>query len=97
MSSSISHATLRYTLMRFGIFLGCAMIVAVLAYAGILPEGLGAANPLWILLLALVLSAPLSYVLLRRQRDAMSSQIAGGVDRAKEKLAANRGMEDGAA
>jgi hypothetical protein len=96
-SSSTSHATLRYTTLRLGIFLGCLVLVAVLAYAGVLPEGIGRSNPLWILLLALVLSAPLSYILLRRQRDAMSEQIAGGVDRAKAKLSANRSMEDDAA
>lgn len=95
--SRTSHATLRYTALRFGIFLGCVVLVAVLAYVGVLPEGIGKSNPLWILLLALVLSAPLSYVLLRKQRDEMALQIASGVDRAKEKLAANRNMEDGAA
>lgn len=95
--SSTSHATLRYTTLRLGIFLGCLVLAAVLAYTGVLPEGIGRANPLWILLLALVLSAPLSYILLRRQRDAMAEQIAGGVDRAKAKLSANRSMEDDAA
>ncbi len=93
-SSSTSHATFRYTALRLGIFAGCLVLVAVLAYVGVLPEGIGESNPLWILLLALVLSAPLSYVLLRRQRAAMAEQIAGGVDRAKTKLAANRTMED---
>jgi quinol-cytochrome oxidoreductase complex cytochrome b subunit len=96
-SSSTSHATFRYTTLRLGIFLGCVALVAVLAYVGILPEGIGKSNPLWILLLGLVLSAPLSYVLLRKQRDAMSAQIADGVDRAKQKLSANRSMEDDAA
>jgi hypothetical protein len=91
---STSHATLRYTLLRLGIFLGCLVLVAVLAYSGVLPEGIGRSNPLWIFLLALVVSAPLSLVLLRRQRDAMSAQIVGGVDRARSRLAANRGMED---
>ncbi|MDT0380696.1 DUF4229 domain-containing protein [Streptomyces sp. DSM 42041] len=95
--SSTSHATLRYTTLRLGIFLGCLVLAAVLAYTGVLPEGIGRSNPLWILLLALVLSAPLSYILLRRQRDAMAEQIAGGVDRAKAKLSANRSMEDDAA
>ncbi|THA25102.1 DUF4229 domain-containing protein [Streptomyces sp. RKND-216] len=95
--SSTSHATLRYTTLRLGIFLGCLVLAAVLAYSGVLPEGIGRSNPLWILLLALVLSAPLSYILLRRQRDAMAEQIAGGVDRAKAKLSANRSMEDDAA
>lgn len=92
--SSRTHATLRYTTLRLGIFLGCLVVVAVLAYAGIIPEGIGRSNPLWIFLLALVLSAPLSFVLLRRQRDAMSEQLVTGVDRAKGRLAANRSMED---
>lgn len=94
--SSKSHATLRYTLMRAGVFVGCLLVVAVLAYAGIIPEGIGRSNPLWVVLLALVISAPLSFVLLRKQREAMSEQIVDGVGRAKERLAANQGQEDGA-
>ena len=42
-----------------------------------------------------MLSAPLSFVLLRKQRDAMSEQIVAKVDRAKDRLAANRSQEDG--
>lgn len=95
--SSKSHATLRYTAMRAGIFAGCLVVVAVLAYVGVIPEGIGRSNPLWIVLLALVLSAPLSFVLLRKQRDEMAEQLADGVDRAKDRLAANRSQEDGAA
>jgi RsiW-degrading membrane proteinase PrsW (M82 family) len=92
--SSKSHATLRYTAMRAGVFAGCLVVVAALAYAGIIPEGIGKSNPLWVVLVALVISAPLSFVLLRRQRDAMSEQIVDGVDRAKERLAANQQQED---
>ena len=92
--SSKSHATLRYTAMRAGIFVGCLVLVAVLAYVGVLPEGIGKSNPLWVVLLALVVSAPLSFVLLRKQRDEMSAQIVDGVDRAKDKLAANQRQED---
>ncbi|MGH3313234.1 MAG: DUF4229 domain-containing protein [Streptomyces sp.] len=94
--SRTSHATLRYTALRAGVFAGCLVLVAVLAYTGIIPEGIGKSNPLWVVLLALVLSAPLSFVLLRRQRDAMSEQITGGVDRAKGRLAAHQSQEDGA-
>ncbi|NGO67976.1 DUF4229 domain-containing protein [Streptomyces boncukensis] len=97
MSSSTSHATLRYTTMRLGIFVGCLVVVGLLAQVGVIPAGIGKSNPLWVVLLALVLSAPLSYVLLRRQREAMSQQIVGGVDRAKDKLAANQSQEDGVA
>ncbi|URN14383.1 DUF4229 domain-containing protein [Streptomyces radiopugnans] len=88
------HATLRYTAMRLGVFLACFVVVAVLAYVGVLPEAIGRANPLWLLMLAMVVSAPLSLVLLRRQRDEMSVQIAERVDRAKRKLAANQSQED---
>ncbi|SCK51338.1 Protein of unknown function [Streptomyces sp. WMMB 322] len=95
--SSKSHATLRYTAMRAGVFAGCLLVVAVLAYTGIIPEGIGRSNPLWIVLLALVVSAPLSFVLLRKQRDAMSEQLVDGVGRAKERLSANQSQEDGVA
>lgn len=97
MSSSKTHATLRYTVLRTGVFVGCLLVVAALSYAGFVPRGIGRSNPLWIVLLALVLSAPLSYVLLRKQRDAMSEQIAPGLDRTKEKIAANSSQEDSAA
>ncbi|MFD4865383.1 DUF4229 domain-containing protein [Streptomyces sp. NPDC058412] len=80
--------------MRLGIFIGCLVVVAGLVRLGWVPSGLGDANAAWIVLLALVLSAPLSFVLLRKQRDAMSQQISGRVAGAKEKLAANRSQED---
>lgn len=93
-------ATIRYSLMRLGIFAGCFFAIWGLVYAGVLPRGLGGSNLLWVLVLAIVVSAPLSFVLLRKQRDEMSAQIAPKIDRvkgnAKDKLAANRGMEDGA-
>jgi hypothetical protein len=92
--SRSSHATLRYTALRLGIFAGCLLVVAVLAYVGVFPEGIGRSNPLWIVLLALVVSAPVSYVVLRRQREEMSEQIVEGVGRAKERIAANQSQED---
>ncbi|GAA2416973.1 hypothetical protein GCM10010420_54070 [Streptomyces glaucosporus] len=91
------HATLRYTAMRFGLFVACFVVVAALAYVGVLPEAIGKANPLWLLMLAMVVSAPLSLVLLRGQRDEMSVQIAERVDRAKRKIAAHQSQEDEAA
>lgn len=93
-----AHAALRYTLMRLGLFVGCFVLLTVLAQVGVIPAGIGKSNPLWLLALSILISAPLSYVLLRRQRDAMSEQIAPKVERVsgsvKEKLAANRGQED---
>ncbi|WP_411102238.1 DUF4229 domain-containing protein [Streptomyces sp. cmx-4-9] len=82
--------------MRLGIFVGCLLVVAGLVRMGWVPSGLGDANVAWVVLLALVLSAPLSFVLLRKQRDEMSQQISGRVAGAKDKLAANRNQEDAA-
>ncbi|MFE2557977.1 DUF4229 domain-containing protein [Streptomyces sp. NBC_00090] len=85
---------LRYTLMRLGIFAGCFFALWGLVYVGVLPRGLGDSNLLWVLVLAIVVSAPLSFVLLRRQRDDMSVEIVEKVDRAKGRLASNRSQED---
>ncbi|MGP3686767.1 DUF4229 domain-containing protein [Streptomyces sp. IBSNAI002] len=82
--------------MRLGIFVGCLVVVALLVNLGWVPAGLGEANFAWVVLLALVISAPLSFVLLRKQRDEMSEQISGRVTGAKQKLAANRSQEDAA-
>ncbi|MFG2224343.1 DUF4229 domain-containing protein [Streptomyces sp. NPDC048644] len=93
--SSPKFATLRYTALRIGLFIACFALVWVLAYFRIIPLGVGSANTIWLLLLAIVISAPLSFVLLRKQRDAMSVQIVDKVDRQRERLAANRSQEDG--
>ncbi|MGW5865761.1 DUF4229 domain-containing protein [Streptomyces sp. NPDC055239] len=85
---------LRYTLMRLGLFVGCFFAVWGLVYAGILPKGLGDSNLLWVLLLSLVISAPLSFVLLRKERDRASVQVVERVERTKANLEANRTMED---
>ena len=96
MTAARTSATIRYTAMRLGIFVGCFVVVAVLVQFGALPKGLGDSNFVWVLLLALVISAPLSFVLLRKQRDEMSTQLVNKVDSAKAKLEANRAQEDGA-
>jgi hypothetical protein len=88
------NATLQYTAMRLGIFAACFAVLLGLSAIGAVPSGIGSSNGLWLFALALVLSAPLSFVLLRRQRERMSEQIVTGVDRAKERLHANRTMED---
>ena len=88
------HATLRYTAMRLGIFAGCFVALAVLSAVGAVPSGIGDSNGLWLFVLALVVSAPISFVVLRRQREQMSTQIVHGVDRAKQRLHTNRTMED---
>ncbi|MPY64157.1 DUF4229 domain-containing protein [Streptomyces spongiae] len=87
---------LRYTLMRLGIFVGCLVVVWGLVYSGLAPRGLGASNGMWVILLALVISAPISFVVLRKERDRASVQIVERVDRAKANLDANRSQEDDA-
>ncbi|MFF5921680.1 DUF4229 domain-containing protein [Streptomyces flavochromogenes] len=85
---------LRYTLMRLGIFAGCFLALWGLVYLEVLPRGLGDSNLLWVLVLAIVISAPLSFVLLRKVRDEASAEVVAKVDRAKGRLAANRSQED---
>jgi uncharacterized membrane protein HdeD (DUF308 family) len=96
-SAARTSAAIRYTALRLAIFVGCFVVVAGLVQIGALPKGLGDSNFVWVVLLSLVLSAPLSFVLLRKQRDAMSEQIATKVDSAKARLEANRTQEDGLA
>ncbi|GAA3223423.1 DUF4229 domain-containing protein [Streptomyces sp. XM83C] len=85
---------LRYTLMRLGIFVGCFVVVWGLVYSGVVPRGLGDSNGMWVLLLSLVISAPISFVVLRKERDRASEQIVQKVDRVKANLDANRSQED---
>ena len=88
-------ATFRYTAMRLGIFAGSFLVVWALVYFRVVPAGLGGSNLFWVALLALIVSAPLSFVLLRKQRDEMAVQVSERVDRAKARLAANQSQEDG--
>ncbi|CAL9522484.1 DUF4229 domain-containing protein [Streptomyces sp. enrichment culture] len=85
---------LRYTLMRLGIFAGCLVVVWGLVYSGVAPRGLGDSNGMWIILLALVLSAPISFVALRKERDRASEQIVPKVERLKARIEADRSQED---
>ncbi|KJK35512.1 membrane protein [Streptomyces variegatus] len=85
---------LRYTLMRLGIFVGCLVVVWGAVYSGIAPRGLGDSNGLWVVLLALLISAPISFVVLRKERDRASVQVAQRVDRMKATMDANRSQED---
>ncbi len=89
-------ATFRYTAMRLAIFVGCFFAVWGLVRLGFVPAGLGESNLMWVLVLSLVISAPLSFVLLRKQRDAMSEQIVDRVSSVKAKLNDNRSQEDAA-
>ncbi|WP_369234001.1 DUF4229 domain-containing protein [Streptomyces sp. R21] len=85
---------LRYTLMRLGIFVGCLVVVWGLVYSGIAPRGLGDSNYMWVVLLSLLLSAPISFVVLRKERDRASEHVVARVDRMKANLEQNRSQED---
>ncbi|MCX4882769.1 MULTISPECIES: DUF4229 domain-containing protein [unclassified Streptomyces] len=87
---------LRYTLMRLGIFAGCLVVVWGLVYSGVVPRGLGDSNGMWVVLLSLLISAPISFVVLRKERDRASVQVVQRVDRMKANLEANAAQEDGA-
>lgn len=94
-STTRTHAALRYTAMRLGVFAGCFGVVWLLAYVRVIPVT-GATGVVFLLALAAVVSAPVSYVVLSRQRDAMSEQIVGKVEETRQRLADNRTQEDAA-
>jgi hypothetical protein len=87
---------LRYTLLRLAVFVGCFAVVWGLVYLRVLPAGLGSSNLLWVMLLALLVSAPLSFVLLRGVREAASVQVVQRIERTKQNLAATAAQEDAA-
>ncbi|MFI5531520.1 DUF4229 domain-containing protein [Kitasatospora sp. NPDC051853] len=93
--SSQKHATLRYTSMRISIFLSCLLISLVLGHYGIIPVT-GNTGVVFLVLIAGVVSAPLSYVLLSKQRDAMSAQLADKVAARRARSAAVAAQEDAA-
>ncbi|MGW2280143.1 DUF4229 domain-containing protein [Streptomyces sp. NPDC001770] len=94
MSAAKPSAMIRYSALRLLIFVACFFVAGVAVHFGVIPSGVGGSNVVWVVLLGLVLSAPLSYVLLRKQRDEMSVQVVEKVDRAKARLEANRARED---
>jgi len=59
-----------YTVLRFGLFFAVALLLLQLG-----------ANPVLAAVLGVVVSAGLSYVLLRRQRDAVALRVAETVER----------------
>ena len=72
------NPAVKYTFGRLGLFLVCAFLAF-----GLLPRDL---NDFLKLLVALVVSLPLSYVLLRTWREQMADQIVTGrTRRAEEK------------
>ncbi|MHA6760817.1 DUF4229 domain-containing protein [Streptacidiphilus sp. PAMC 29251] len=100
--SSKSHATLRYTSMRFSIFGACFFVSLMLAHFKIFPVMAGGSGVLLLLMISLLVSGLLSYVLLSKQRDQVSEQITTGLDQRrargggsmKDRIAAQNAAED---
>lgn len=86
--------TVRYTMARIAIFIGSMVVIAALVRVGVLPRGLGDSNLIWVVLLAVVVSAPISFVVLRKQRDEMSVKLSGRFANVRAKLEANQAQED---
>lgn len=85
---------LRYTALRFGLIVASFGVIWGLVRLHILPAGLGDSNYLWVGLLALIVSAPLSWVLLRGVRDQAALQVSNRVERTRLNLAAAASQED---
>ena len=85
---------LRYTALRFGLIVASFGVIWGLVRLRILPAGLGDSNYLWVGLLALVVSAPLSWVLLRGVREQAALKVSQRVERTRLNLAAATAQED---
>ncbi len=88
-----THPTLRYTLLRFGLFVVAVVVLRLLVALGVLPLD-GASGGVVLLGLAVLISAPLSYLLLGRQRDAMAAAISARVARIRDGIDASARSED---
>jgi hypothetical protein len=86
----------RYTALRFGLVVASFGVIWGLVRLRVLPAGLGDSNYLWVALLALVVSAPLSWVLLRGAREQAALTVSEKVERTRRSLVANAGQEDDA-
>ncbi|MEV4558638.1 DUF4229 domain-containing protein [Kitasatospora sp. NPDC049285] len=93
--SSKNHATLRYTSLRVSIFLGCLLVALLLGHFGVIPV-VGSLGVLILFALAAVASSAISYVVLSKQRDEMSAQIAERVESRKARAADRDAAEDAA-
>ncbi|CAG6398628.1 DUF4229 domain-containing protein [Streptomyces cocklensis] len=87
---------LRYTALRFGLIVASFGVIWGLVRVHILPAGLGDSNYLWVALLALIVSAPLSWVLLRGVREQAAQKVSDRVERTRLNLVANAQQEDAA-
>lgn len=86
----------RYTALRFGLIVASFGLIWGLVRLRVLPAGLGDSNYLWVALLALIVSAPLSWVLLRGARDQAAITVSQRVERTRRNLAASASQEDAA-
>ncbi|WP_329135256.1 DUF4229 domain-containing protein [Streptomyces sp. NBC_01476] len=84
----------RYTALRFGLIVACFGVIWGLVRLRVLPAGLGDSNYLWVALLALIVSAPLSWVLLRGAREQAAQKVSDRVERTRMNLAASASQED---
>lgn len=84
----------RYTALRFGLIVASFGVIWGLVRLHILPAGLGNSNYLWIMLLSLIVSAPLSWVLLRGAREQAAIKVSERVERTRLNLVASAGQED---
>jgi len=87
--------------MRVSLFGGVFIVGLACAHFGLLPVTAGASGVFLLLALAGIVSAPLSYVVLSKQRDAMSAQISTGIQKRtsrptslKSRFAAEAAEED---
>jgi hypothetical protein len=87
---------LRYTALRFGLVVASFGVIWGLVRLRVLPAGLGDSNYLWVALLALIVSAPLSWVLLRGAREQAALTVSERVERTRRNLAASATQEDDA-
>ncbi|HSA48504.1 MAG TPA: DUF4229 domain-containing protein [Yinghuangia sp.] len=86
-----SHAALRYTLCRIGLFAAVSVIVWLACYAlNITGRGAG----ILVVGISLAISGVLSYFLLNGQRDAMSAALVERVERAKARIDEGASAED---
>ena len=86
------HATLRYATLRIAIFiLSLAALWGLVAATGHVVTGNGA---LYLMMGAVLVSGVVSFFMLSRQRDAMSTQVTKRAERMTGKFQANAAMED---
>jgi Protein of unknown function (DUF4229) len=92
-TTTTRHATLRYTSLRLSIFAVCFLVLWLIAITGVVKVK-GAEGVVLLFGAAALISAPISYVALSRQRDAMSAQLVRKVEDTRQRLAENRAQED---